>query len=219
MSAIEIVYEDNHLIIINKPAGVLVQSDKTGDESLLEKIKGYIKQKYNKKGEVYLAMVHRLDRPTAGLVMFCKTSKAAARMSKAFQDKTIEKTYLALVGGHPKMKQARLEDNLLKNAKQNKSYISDNQKAKKAILTYNVLESFDRYSLLEVNLKTGRHHQIRCQLANLGFPIKGDLKYNAPRPNKDGSISLQAWRMSFTHPITKNFLTITVPESSRLKLK
>lgn len=216
----EILYEDNHIIAVNKAPGEIVQGDKTGDKPLSEILKEYIKAKYNKPGEVYLGVPHRLDRPTSGVVLFARTSKALVRLNEMFKDhEAIKKTYWAIVQGQPKQREARLEHWLIRNEAQNKSYVVGSQKpdvshqkdAKQAILTYRTLAAGDHYTLLEIELLTGRHHQIRCQLAAIGCPIKGDLKYGAKRSNSDGSISLHAWQITFVHPVRKQTVQITAP--------
>lgn len=223
----EILYEDNHIIAVNKAPGEIVQGDKTGDKPLSDMLKEYIKVKYNKPGEVFLGVPHRLDRPTSGVVLFARTSKALTRLSEMFKEKSltpnpsihqsinpsINKIYWAIVQGAPKLPEARLENYLVRNEAQNKSYIAKPgaKDAKQAILTYRTLAKGDRYTLLEVELLTGRHHQIRCQLAAIGCPIKGDLKYGAKRSNSDGSISLHAREITFVHPVRKEPITITAP--------
>ena len=210
----QILYEDNHLIAVNKAPGEIVQGDKTGDKPLSDTLKEYIKLKYNKPGEVFLGVPHRLDRPTSGVVLFARTSKALVRLNEMFKDHdAMRKTYWAIVQGAPKQPEARLENYLIRNEPQNKSYIAKPgaKDAKLAVLTYRTLAKGDRYSLLEVELLTGRHHQIRCQLAAIGCPIKGDLKYGAKRSNPDGSISLHARQITFVHPVRKEQLTITAP--------
>ena len=215
---IKVLYEDNHLIFVDKPAGILVQGDKTGDVSLLDLTKQYIKNTYNKPREVYLAMVHRLDRPTSGVILFCKTSKAAARISKDFQTKCIDKRYVALLEGKLLETESTLIHRLLKDAKKNKSFVSQQKAAKEAILHYRIIERYQRYTLIEVELKTGRHHQIRCQFSHIGHSIKGDLKYGAKRSNPNGSISLHAHSLTITHPTTKEQLTVKSPyEFMKLK--
>lgn len=207
----EILYEDNHLIIVNKAVGEIVQGDKTGDEPLSETLKRYIKEKYNKPGEVFLGVTHRLDRPVSGVVVFAKTSKALERMNRLFADHAlIRKTYWAIVCGKPDAEEETLEHYLVRNEKMNKSFAYDHEKpnSKKAILDYKVIAYGDRYSLLNVNLRTGRHHQIRCQLAAMGCPIKGDLKYGAPRSNPDGGISLHARSVEFVHPVQKTPVSV-----------
>ena len=211
--ASRILYEDNHLIVINKMASEITQGDKTGDEPLPEKIKTYLKNKYNKLGNVFCGVIHRLDRPTSGALMFAKTSKALERMNKQFKEKETNKVYWALVKNLPPLQKDELRHFLRKNEKQNKSYVVEKNTtgAKEAILSYNCLASSDSYHLLELNLKTGRHHQIRCQLAHIGSCIKGDLKYGAPRSNSDGSISLHARKLSFTHPTTQEEIVVVAP--------
>lgn len=210
----QILYEDNHLIAVNKAPGEIVQGDKTGDKPLSDTLKEYIKLKYNKPGEVFLGVPHRLDRPTSGVVLFARTSKALVRLNEMFKNHdAMRKTYWAIVQGAPKQPEARLENYLVRNEQQNKSYIAKPgaRDAKLAVLTYRTLTRGDHYSLLEVELLTGRHHQIRCQLAAIGCPIKGDLKYGAKRSNPDGSISLHARQITFVHPVRKEQLTITAP--------
>ena len=213
----QILFEDNHLIIVNKQAGEITQGDKTGDEPLPEKLKVFLKKKYNKPGNVFVGVVHRLDRPTSGIVVFAKTSKALSRMNKMFQEKKVQKTYWAVVEKAPKELTGELIDYLEKNTKQNKSYVLKQQNApkrknvKKAILSYKLIQHLENYSLLEVKPKTGRHHQIRVQLSNIGAVIKGDLKYGAKRSNKDGSICLHAREIEFIHPVKKEQITIVAP--------
>lgn len=209
----EIVYEDNHIIIVNKKAGEIVQGDKTGDTPLSEEIKQYLKEKYNKPGNVFCGVVHRIDRPVSGLVIFARTSKALERLDKMLRNGEIHKTYWALVEGKPDMPEKTIENYLVSNGKINKTFISDdkNPEAKKSILQYKTIVNGDRYSLLEVNLLTGRKHQIRAQLANNGNPIKGDLKYGARRSNPDGGISLQAHKIEFIHPVSKLPVSIEIP--------
>jgi 23S rRNA pseudouridine1911/1915/1917 synthase len=209
----DILFEDNHLIVINKKSGDIVQGDKTGDNPLNELLKAYLKTKYNKPGNVYLGTVHRLDRPTSGLVIFAKTSKALTRMNKLFQTKTIQKTYWAVTEKAPKAKSGQLVDHLLKNEKQNKSYAHHNNSkgGKQAILNYQLVGKGERYFYMEVKPLTGRHHQIRVQLSNINCIIKGDLKYGAKRPNKDGSIHLHARAIEFIHPVSKEMIEITAP--------
>ena len=208
-----VVYEDNHIIIVNKQSGEIVQGDKTGDRPLSDIVKDYIKEKYQKPGAVFLGVVHRLDRPVSGLVIFARTSKALTRLNKMFAEGEIHKTYWAIVKNAPKEPEGALEHWLVRNEKQNKSYAYPTEKpnAKKAILKYSTLAHSDNYTLLEVRLLTGRHHQIRCQLAAMGCPIKGDLKYGAARSNPDGSISLMARRVEFVHPISKEPITVEAP--------
>lgn len=201
----QVVYEDNHIIVVNKEVGEIVQGDKTGDTPLLEIVKQFIKEKYNKPGNVFCGVVHRIDRPVSGLVIFAKTSKALERLNKMLRDGEIHKTYWALVEGKPEKSEATLENYLVSDGRLNKTFICspDNPQAKKSILSYKTIANGDRYTLLEVNLMTGRKHQIRAQLSGIGHPIKGDLKYGARRSNRDGGISLQAHRISFTHPVSK----------------
>ena len=209
-----VLYEDNHIIAVNKTCNEIVQGDKTGDTPLSEIVKAYIKDKYNKPGEVFLGVTHRLDRPTSGVVLFARTSKALTRLNEMFKShEMIKKTYWAIVQNAPKQPQARLENWLVRNEKQNKSYIaSPNAKdAKLAVLTYSTIATSDNYTLLEIQLETGRHHQIRCQLAAIGCPIKGDLKYGAKRSNPDGGISLHARKIAFVHPVSKQEICITAP--------
>ena len=209
----EVVYEDNHIIIVNKQSGEIVQGDKTGDRPLSDIVKDYIKEKYQKPGAVFLGVVHRLDRPVSGLVVFARTSKALTRLNKMFAEGEVHKTYWALVKNAPQEAEATLTHWLVRNEKQNKSYAYATEKpnAKKAILKYRLIGKSDNYSLLEVQLMTGRHHQIRCQLAAMGCPIKGDLKYGAPRSNPDGSISLLSRRIEFIHPVSKERITAEAP--------
>ena len=209
-----VLYEDNHIIAVNKTCNEIVQGDKTGDTPLSETVKAYIKVKYNKPGEVFLGVTHRLDRPTSGVVLFARTSKALARLNEMFKShEQIKKTYWAIVQGAPKQPQARLENWLVKNESQNKSYIvkPHTKDAKQAILNYKTLVRGENYTLLEVDLETGRHHQIRCQLAAIGCPIKGDLKYGAKRSNPDGGICLHARQIAFIHPVSKEPICITAP--------
>lgn len=209
-----VLYEDNHIIAVNKTCNEIVQGDKTGDTPLSEIVKAYIKAKYNKPGEVFLGVTHRIDRPTSGVVLFARTSKALARLNEMFKShEQIQKTYWAIVQGEPKQPEARLENWLVKNEAQNKSYITKPgaKEAKQAVLSYKTLAKGDHYTLLEVNLETGRHHQIRCQLAAIGCPIKGDLKYGAKRSNPDGGICLHARQIAFIHPVKKEPVTIVAP--------
>ncbi|HLV37929.1 RluA family pseudouridine synthase [Xanthomarina sp.] len=210
---LQVLYEDNHIIIINKRPGDIVQGDKTGDKPLSEVVKEYIKDKYNKPGNVYLGVVHRLDRPTSGVVMFAKTSKALPRLNKMFVNKETQKTYWALVKQEPPKNQDTLIHWLRKNPKNNKStaYIKEVPDGKKAILHYQLLKKLDNYFLLEVALETGRHHQIRVQLSSIGCSIKGDLKYGFDRSNKDASISLHARNLKFTHPVSNETIDVTAP--------
>ena len=208
-----VVYEDNHLIIVNKAASEIVQGDKTGDEPLSESLKRYLKEKYNKPGNVFLGVVHRLDRPVSGLVVFAKTSKALSRLNTMLAQGKVKKTYWAIVTARPPQEEGELIHYLVRNEQQNKSYAYDRERqgSKQAILHYRLIATSDRYWLLEVDLKTGRHHQIRCQLSKMGCPIKGDLKYGAPRSNPDGSISLHARRIRFVHPVSKQSIDLTAP--------
>lgn len=209
----EVIYEDNHIIIVNKQSGEIVQGDKTGDRSLSDIVKDYIKDKYQKPGAVFLGVVHRLDRPVSGLVVFARTSKALTRLNKMFAEGEVQKTYWAIVKNAPKEPEGTLTHWLVRNEKQNKSYAYDHERpnAKKAILKYKVIGHSDNYTLLGVQLMTGRHHQIRCQLAAMGCPIKGDLKYGAPRSNPDGSISLMSRRVAFIHPVSKEQIIVEAP--------
>lgn len=237
-----VLYEDNHIIAVNKTCNEIVQGDKTGDTPLSEIVKAYIKEKYNKPGEVFLGVTHRLDRPTSGVVLFARTSKALTRLNEMLKEKSsysvssltaersnsetvlqqsgLKKTYWAIVQGEPKQPEARLENYLVRNEKQNKSYVCKSpslsregrrEAPKLAVLTYRTLARGDHYTLLEVNLETGRHHQIRCQLAAIGCPIKGDLKYGAKRSNPDGGICLHARQIAFIHPVKKEPVTIVAP--------
>ena len=209
----KVVYEDNHIIIVYKSSGEIVQGDKTGDEPLSETVKQYIKETHHKPGNVFLGVVHRLDRPVSGLVVFAKTSKALSRLCNMFRDGEIHKTYWAITKNQPKQTEGTVSSWLVRNEKQNKSYSYDHEvpNSKKAILKYRLIGHTDNYSLLEVNLLTGRHHQIRCQLASIGCPIKGDLKYGAQRSNPDGSISLLAHRIQFIHPVSKEKIDVLAP--------
>lgn len=210
---LQVLHEDNHIIIINKRSGDIVQGDKTGDTPLSEFVKGFIKKKYNKPGAVYLGITHRLDRPTTGVVMFAKTSKALSRMNALFLNKKIDKTYWAVVKNKPEKSKDILIHWLKKNPKNNKStaYPKQIDQSKRAVLQYNLLYSLDRYHLVEVKLETGRHHQIRSQLSYIGSPIKGDLKYGFERSNSDGSIHLHARNISFIHPVSKESISISAP--------
>ena len=209
----QVVYEDNHIIIVSKRSGEIVQGDKTGDLPLSETVKQYIKEKYQKPGNVFLGVVHRLDRPVWGLVVFAKTSKALTRLNKMFRDGEVHKTYWAITKEAPPAEEGVLTDWLVRNERQNKSYVQSQKtpNAKKAVLKYKVIAHSDHYHLLEVQLMTGRHHQIRCQLANMGCPIKGDLKYGAKRSNPDGSISLLARSVAFVHPVSKENIVVEAP--------
>lgn len=208
-----VVYEDNHIIVVYKESGEIVQGDKTGDTPLSDIVKDYIKEKYQKPGNVFLGVVHRLDRPVSGLVVFARTSKALSRLNEMFRTGDVHKTYWAITKEQPAELEGRLEHWLVRNEKQNKSFAYTREKpgAKKAILEYKVVGRTDNYNLLEVRLLTGRHHQIRCQLAAMGCPIKGDLKYGARRSNPDGSISLLSRRVQFVHPVSKQLIDIVSP--------
>lgn len=209
----QVLYEDNHIIIVYKQSGEIVQGDKTGDKPLSETIKEWIKQKYAKPGNVFLGVVHRLDRPVSGIVVFAKTSKSLSRLNNMFRNGEVRKTYWAMVQTAPNMPEATLTNWLVRNEKQNKSYVYNNEmpNAKQAILKYKTIGQTEHYTLLEVNLFTGRHHQIRCQLAAMGCPIKGDLKYGARRSNPDGSISLLSHKVEFIHPVSKQKIVVVSP--------
>ncbi len=209
----EILYEDNHIIIVNKSPREIVQGDKTGDKPLVDMVKDYLKEKYHKPGNVFCGVVHRLDRPTSGIVVFAKTSKALARLNEMFKKGEVDKTYWAIVKDLPPQDEGTLVHFLIKNQKNNKSvaYNTEKPRSKKAVLHYKLVGRSQRYYLLEVKLETGRHHQIRCQLAKIGLPIRGDLKYGAQRSNPDGSISLHARNISFVHPVSKKMIDITAP--------
>ena len=210
----QILYEDNHIIAVSKTCHEIVQGDKTGDTPLSDIVKAYIKEKYQKPGEVFLGVTHRLDRPTTGVVLFARTSRALTRLNAMFQShEQIRKTYWAIVQTPPPTSQGRLENYLWRNEKQNKSIVvkPSTKDAKRAVLSYKTIAQSDRYTLLEINLETGRHHQIRCQLAAIGSPIKGDLKYGAKRSNPDGGISLHARKIEFIHPVSKMPIEITAP--------
>ena len=208
-----VVYEDNNIIVVNKTASEIVQADKTGDTPLSETVKQYLKEKYQKPGNVFLGVTHRLDRPVSGLVIFAKTSKALTRLNEMFRAGEVKKTYWAVVKNAPKESEGELVHFLVRNEKQNKSYAYDKEvpNSKKAVLDYRLIGRSDNYYLLEVDLKTGRHHQIRCQLAKMGCPIKGDLKYGSPRSNPDGSICLHARRVRFVHPVSKELIELKAP--------
>lgn len=209
----EVMYEDNHLIIVNKSPGEIVQGDKTGDEPLVETVRRYLKEKYAKPGNVFCGVVHRLDRPVWGLVVFAKTSKALARLNEMFREGKVRKTYRAITRNLPPAESGRIVSYITTTERNNKSYASPVPKpgAKEAVLSYRLLGSSDRYHMLEVNLETGRKHQIRVQLASIGCPIRGDLKYGDKRSNPDGSISLQAYRIEFIHPVSQKPIDITAP--------
>lgn len=208
-----VLYEDNHIIIVNKEVGEIVQGDKTGDKPLSEIVKEYLKEKYNKPGNVFCGVIHRLDRPTSGIVMFAKTSKALSRLNEMFRNDEVTKTYWALVKNMPKKSEDTLVHYLVKNERTNKSAAFDFEKkgTKKSILHYKLVSKSDNYYLLEIDLETGRHHQIRTQLSKIGSPIKGDLKYGADRSNPDGGISLHARSISFIHPVSKNKINVVAP--------
>lgn len=207
---LEVLYEDNHLIAVNKKAGDIVQADKTGDLPLSSFVKAYIKEQYKKKGEVYLGTIHRLDRPTSGIVLFSRTSKCLSRMNKLFKDKKIKKTYWAIVDKSPPTDSGTLENYLQKNQRKNKSYIRKKE-GKHAVLNYRVIKKLNHFVQLEIQPKTGRHHQIRVQLAHIGCIIKGDLKYGAKRSNKDSSIDLLAQKIEFIHPVKNIPIKIVAP--------
>ncbi|RQE04958.1 RluA family pseudouridine synthase [Prevotella intermedia] len=209
----QVLYEDNHIIVVYKESGEIVQGDKTGDKPLSETIKAWIKEKYAKPGNVFLGVVHRLDRPVSGLVVFAKTSKALSRLNDMFRKGEVKKTYWAMVQTPPAEPEGTLTNWLVRNEKQNKSYAYDHEvpNAKKAILKYKTVGQTEHYTLLEVNLLTGRHHQIRCQLSAIGCPIKGDLKYGARRSNLDGSISLLSRTVEFIHPVSKENISVVSP--------
>ena len=214
----EVLYEDNHIIIVNKRSGEIVQGDKTGDTPLSDTVKLWLKEKHQKPGNVFLGVVHRLDRPVQGLVVFAKTSKALSRLNDMFRTSDVHKTYWAITKNCPRQPEGTLVNWLTRNEKQNKSYAYDSERpgAKRAELQYHIIGHNDRYTLIEVKLLTGRHHQIRCQLAHIGCPIKGDLKYGAERSNPDGSISLLSRRVQFIHPVSKEPIDITAPLPDRL---
>ncbi|GFH98094.1 RluA family pseudouridine synthase [uncultured Phocaeicola sp.] len=208
-----VVYEDNHIIVVNKTSSEIVQGDKTGDTPLSEMVKQYLKEKYHKPGNVFIGVTHRLDRPVSGLVVFAKTSKALPRLNEMFRNGEVKKTYWAIVKECPKETEGELVHYLVRNEKQNKSYAYDKEvkNSKKAVLHYKLIGHSQNYYLLEVDLKTGRHHQIRCQLAKMGCPIKGDLKYGSSRSNPDGSICLHARMVQFVHPVSKEEIRLTAP--------
>ena len=208
---LDILYEDNHLIAVNKKSGDIVQGDKTGDTPLSDFVKVYIKKKYKKPGEVFLGTIHRLDRPTSGIVLYARTSKALSRMNEQFRNKAVQKTYLAVVNSPPPNNSGTLNNYLQKNQKQNKSFVTKNTGGKHSVLDYKLLKKLDNYFLLGIKPKTGRHHQIRVQLAHIGCIIKGDLKYGAKRSNKNASIHLLAQKLEFTHPVKKESITIVAP--------
>ena len=208
-----VVYEDNHIVVVNKTSSEIVQGDKTGDTPLSEMVKQYLKEKYNKPGNVFIGVTHRLDRPVSGLVVFAKTSKALPRLNEMFRNGEVKKTYWAIVKECPKETEGELVHYLVRNEKQNKSYAYDKEvkNSKKAVLHYKLIGHSQNYYLLEVDLKTGRHHQIRCQLAKMGCPNKCDLKYGTPRSNPDGSICLHARTVQFVHPVSKEMIRLTAP--------
>lgn len=208
-----VIYEDNHIIVVNKESGEIVQGDKTGDTPLSDCVKDYLKRKYQKPGNVFLGVVHRLDRPVSGLVVFAKTSKALSRLNEMFRKGEVHKTYWAIVKNAPKEPSGRLTHWICRNEKQNKSYAynSEVSGSKKAVLDYHLLASGDNYHILEIRLLTGRHHQIRCQLSAMGSPIRGDLKYGAQRSNPDGSISLLSRHVEFVHPVSKELVSLDAP--------
>lgn len=209
----KVLYEDNHIIIVYKESGEIVQGDKTGDTPLSDTVKEWLRAKYDKPGNVYLGVVHRLDRPVAGIVVFGKTSKATSRLSRMFRDGEVHKTYWAIVGNRPAKESGTLTNWIVRNERINKSFVYDKEvkNSKKAILEYRVIGVGERYTLLEVKLLTGRHHQIRCQLAHIGCPIRGDLKYGAPRSNPDGSISLLSHKVEFEHPVSHKQISVVSP--------
>lgn len=213
---LQVVYEDNHLIVINKRVGDIVQGDKTGDSPLSDIVKQYIKEKYKKEGNVFLGVAHRLDRPTSGIVVFARTSKALPRLNKLFAEKEAKKTYWAVVKNKPDKQSDTLTHWLIRNTQQNKSYahLKEIPQSKKAVLDYKIIKELNSYFLLEIDLKTGRHHQIRAQLASIGCPIKGDLKYGFDRSNKDGGIHLHARSLSFIHPVKNELLVLVAPPPS-----
>ena len=208
-----VVYEDNHLIAVNKTTSEIVQGDKTGDTPLSETVKQWLKDKYQKPGNVFTGVVHRLDRPVSGVTLFAKTSKSLERMNEMFRQGEVKKTYWAVVANLPPQPEGELVHYLIRNEKQNKSYAYDKEKpgSKKAVLTYRLMTQSERYFLLEIDLKTGRHHQIRCQLAKIGCPVKGDLKYGFKRSNPDGGICLHARKVEFVHPVSKKEIEIVAP--------
>ncbi len=209
--ALKILYEDNHIIAVNKTQHDLVQKDVSGDIALDDKVRQYLKERYNKPGDVFLGVVHRIDRPVTGVVLFARTSKALTRLTTLFREGKIRKTYMAIVKVPPPGESGRLVHHMVRNAKQNKSFCSDKPKpgSKEAVLSYRIIRKSENYTLLEINLETGRHHQIRSQLSSIGSPIKGDLKYGFPRSNPDGGISLHAREVRFNHPVTGREVTIT----------
>ena len=213
----DILYEDNHIIVVNKAVGEIVQGDKTGDRTLADEVKAYIKETCAKPGAVFLGIPHRLDRPVSGVCVFARTSKALERLNRMFRDGEVSKIYHAIVCGQPPEEEATLTHYLSRNERQNKAYAHAAERlgTKRAVLDYKLLSRGERYSLLEVNLHTGRHHQIRCQLATIGCPVKGDLKYGAPRSNPDGGISLHARSISFEHPVSHEQINVVAPYPQR----
>ncbi|WP_151673286.1 RluA family pseudouridine synthase [Patiriisocius marinus] len=213
---LQVLFEDNHLLIVNKRPGDIVQGDKTGDIPLVEVGKAYIADKYDKPGAVYLGVAHRLDRPTSGVIIFARTSKALTRLNKLFADRETKKIYWAVVKNDPPNKKGTLVHFLKRNPKQNKSYanIKEVPDSKRAVLHYEILKKLDNFTALQIELETGRHHQIRAQLSSINCPIKGDLKYGSDRSNKDGSIHLHARKITFVHPVKKEEITITAPVPS-----
>jgi len=209
----EVIYEDNHIIIVNKECGEIVQGDRTGDVPLVETLKQWIKEKYNKPGNVFCGVTHRIDRPTCGLVVFARTSKGLSRMNELFRKGEVHKTYWAIVKNRPPKDEDTLTNYLISVEKNNKTYVTskDTKGAQKAVMKYRIIAQSKNYYLLEIDLLTGRKHQIRAQLSHLGCPIKGDLKYGAPRSNPDGGISLQSHHIHFTHPVSKQEIDITAP--------
>jgi 23S rRNA pseudouridine1911/1915/1917 synthase len=214
---IEILYEDNHLIAVNKSSSDLSQGDKTGDSSLDSEVKNYLKRKFNKPGDVFLGVIHRLDRPVSGVILYARTSKALIRLNQSFRGREVQKTYLAIVKERPPDDEGILTHFLKKNEKQNKTYVFDNEVkgSREATLSYRLAGRSEDYYLLEISLHSGRHHQIRAQLAKIGCPVKGDLKYGYSRSNKDGSISLHSRRIEFLHPVTRQKISITAPFPER----
>jgi 23S rRNA pseudouridine1911/1915/1917 synthase len=219
-TTLQIIYEDNHILAVNKTHHDLVQKDDTGDLALDDKVKQYLKEKYKKPGEVFLGVVHRLDRPVTGVVLFARTSKALTRLTKMFRESEMKKTYWAIIKNAPPKESDRLIHHLVRNAKQNKTYCNESPRAgsKEAMLSYRIIGRSDNYFLLEIDLETGRHHQIRAQLSHIGCPIKGDLKYGFPRSNPDGGISLHAREIRFIHPVTRKeeVITASLPEEDKL---
>lgn len=209
----QVIYEDNHILIVNKKSGEIVQGDKTGDTPLSEMVQKYLKEKYNKPGNVFIGVPHRLDRPTSGAVVFAKTSKALQRLNKMFQEGKVKKTYWAIVQHRPEYEEGELSHYIVRDEKKNKcfAYHKEKSRSKVARLKYKLINSTQNNNLIEVELMTGRHHQIRCQLSKIGSPIRGDIKYGAPESNKDGSISLHARRIKFEHPVSKEIIDVTAP--------